>query len=55
MSDGSQIDAVTGLKYVAPDSLIQFGNGSYLNTKTNVMTMADGTKIDTVTGLTITA
>jgi hypothetical protein len=29
------------------------GNGAYLNTKTNIMTLADGTQIDTVTGLTV--
>ena len=28
-------------------------NGSYLNSKTNILTMADGTQIDTVTGLMI--
>ena len=27
------------------------GNGSYLNTSTNILTLSDGTKIDTVTGL----
>jgi hypothetical protein len=27
------------------------GNGSYLNTATNILTMANGTRIDTVTGL----
>jgi hypothetical protein len=27
------------------------GNGAYLNTKTNILTMSDGSQIDTVTGL----
>jgi len=39
---------------VDPASIIQVGNGAYLNTKTNILTMPDGTQIDTVTGLTVT-
>jgi hypothetical protein len=51
MSDGTQYDTTTGLKYIDPQYLIQLGNGAYVDTKNNVMTMADGTQIDTVTGL----
>lgn len=53
MSDGTQIDTVTGAQMVDPASIIQMANGAYLNTKTNVLTMSDGTKIDTVTGMKI--
>ena len=38
-----------------PTSIIQMGNGAYLNTKTNILTMPDGTQIDTVTGLKVSA
>ena len=51
MPDGTQYDTTTGAKYVDPASIIQMGNGAYLNTKTNILTMSDGTQIDTVTGL----
>ncbi len=51
MSDGTQYDTTTGLKYVDPSSIMQLANGAYLNTSTNVLTMPDGTQIDTVTGL----
>jgi hypothetical protein len=51
MSDGTQIDSVTGVEIIDPTTRIDMGNGSYLNTKTNVLTLSDGTKIDTVTGL----
>ena len=30
-------------------------NGSYLNTKTNVLTEADGTQLDATTGLKVSA
>lgn len=53
MSDGTQIDITTGLKYVDPSSVIYLANGAYIDTKNNVMTMPDGTQIDTVTGLKI--
>lgn len=53
MSDGKQVDTVTGTEVVDPSTVIQMANGAYLNTKTNVMTLSDGTKIDTVTGLKI--
>jgi hypothetical protein len=29
-------------------------NGSYLDTKNNILTMADGTRIDSVTGIKLT-
>ncbi len=51
LTDGTQIDIVTGSEYVDPASIIQLGNGSYLNTDTNILTLSDGTQIDTVTGL----
>ena len=38
-----------------PRRSMQLGNGAYLNTKTNIMTMADGTQIDTITGLTVSS
>lgn len=53
MSDGTQIDTVTGTKMIDPASIIQMANGAYLDTKTNILTLADGTQIDTVTGLKI--
>jgi hypothetical protein len=55
MSNGTQIDTVTGQRYIEPGSLIQMANGAYLDTKNNILTMADGTRIDTVTGLVVTA
>ena len=55
MPDGTQYDTTTGAKYVDPASIIQMGDGAFLNTKTNVLTLADGTQIDTVTGLKVTA
>jgi hypothetical protein len=55
MSNGTQIDTVTGLQYHDPKSIISMANGAYLDTKNNILTTADGTKIDTVTGLKITA
>ena len=54
MSNGKQIDTVTGLEYHEPNSLISMANGAYLDTKNNILTMSDGTKVDTITGLTIT-
>jgi hypothetical protein len=53
LSDGRQIDAITGTKIVDSAYIIQMANGSYLDTQNNILTMADGTQIDTVTGLTI--
>ena len=55
MSNGTQIDTTTGLRYVDPASRISMANGAYLDTKNNIMTMPDGTQIDTTTGLKITA
>ena len=46
LSNGSQIDVTTGLSYVDPKSLVDLGNGAYLNTATNIMTESDGTQID---------
>ncbi|MSP46364.1 MAG: hypothetical protein EXQ83_11040 [Xanthobacteraceae bacterium] len=54
MSNGKQIDTITGLKYHDPKSIISMANGAYLDTQNNILTMADGTRIDTITGLTIT-
>ncbi len=51
LSDGSQIDSITGAKVIDPASIIQMANGAYLDTKNNILTMSDGTQIDTVTGL----
>ena len=51
MANGKKIDSITGADWVDPESIIKLGNGSYLNTATNILTMANGTKIDTVTGL----
>ena len=45
MSDGTQYDITTGAKYVDPSMIIQMANGSYLDTKNNVLTMADGSRI----------
>ena len=49
MANGTQIDTTTGLKVVDTSSIMQLANGAYLNTATNILTMADGTQIDTVT------
>jgi hypothetical protein len=54
MSNGKQIDTITGLEYHEPNSIISMANGAYLDTKNNILTMSDGTKVDTVTGLQIT-
>ena len=54
MSNGTQIDTTTGLRYTDPASLISMANGAYLDTKNNILTMSDGTRIDTTTGLKIT-
>lgn len=51
MSDGTEIDAITGAKVIDPAYMIQMPNGAYLDTKNNVLTMPDGTQYDTVTGL----
>ncbi|AXK79175.1 hypothetical protein DW352_00765 [Pseudolabrys taiwanensis] len=53
MSDGTQIDAITGVKVIDPSYMIQMPNGAYLDTKNNILTMPDGTEYDTVTGLKI--
>jgi len=53
MSDGTQIDAITGVKVIDPSYMIQMPNGAYLDTKNNILTMPDGTEYDTVTGLRI--
>jgi hypothetical protein len=55
LSNGKQIDALTGRDYIDESALIRMANGAYIDTKNNVMVMADGTKIDTITGLIITA
>ena len=46
-----KIDSITGADWVDPKSIVQIGNGSYLNTATNILTMANGTKINTINGL----
>jgi hypothetical protein len=51
MSNGTQVDITTGAQVIDSSSIIEMGNGSYLNTSTNILTLSDGTKIDTVTGL----
>jgi len=51
MSDGTEIDAITGAKVIDPAFMIQMPNGGYLDTKNNILTMPDGTQYDTVTGL----
>lgn len=51
LSDGTQIDAITGAKVIDPENVIQMPNGSWLDTKNNILTTADGTQYDTVTGL----
>lgn len=51
LSDGSQIDAITGAKVIDPEFVIQMANGAWLDTKNNILTTADGTQYDTVTGL----
>jgi hypothetical protein len=53
MSNGDQIDAITGVKIIDPSTTIMMANGAYLDTKNNILTMSDGTQIDTVTGLKI--
>ena len=53
MSDGTQIDITTGLRYVDPAYVIHLANGAYIDTKNNIMFMPDGTEIDTLTGLKI--
>jgi hypothetical protein len=53
MSDGTQIDTVTGAEMFDSASIIQMANGAYLDTKNNILTMSDGTQIDTVTGIKI--
>jgi hypothetical protein len=53
MSDGTQIDITTGLRYVDPASVIQLANGAYIDTKNNIMFMPDGSEIDITTGLKI--
>jgi hypothetical protein len=54
LEDGTQIDTITGLKYVDPASILDLGGGAYLNKTTNIITMADGTQIDAVTGIKVT-
>jgi hypothetical protein len=54
MSDGKQIDTITGLPYHDPNTIISMANGAYLDTKNNILTMSDGTQMDTITGLKIT-
>jgi hypothetical protein len=51
MQDGTQYDTTTGLKYVDPASLVDLGGGSFLNSSTNIITLADGTQIDGTTGI----
>ena len=54
MSNGKQIDTVTGLEYHDPKSIISMANGAYLDTQNNILHMSDGTQVDTITGLKIT-
>jgi hypothetical protein len=54
MSNGTQIDTVTGLQVIDTSSMISMANGAYLDTKNSILHMSDGTRIDTVTGLKIT-
>jgi hypothetical protein len=53
LSNGDQIDSITGVKIIDPSTTIAMANGAYLDTKNNILTMSDGTQIDTVTGLKI--
>jgi len=55
MSNGTQIDTVTGLQVIDTSQMISMANGAYLDTKNSILHMADGTQIDTVTGLKVTA
>jgi hypothetical protein len=51
LSNGTQLDALTGARYFDPSSIVTMANGAYLDTKNNILTLPDGTRIDTVTGL----
>ena len=55
MSNGTQIDITTGLKYVDPSSIVQMANGAYLDTNANILHESDGTTIDATTGIKVTA
>jgi hypothetical protein len=55
LSNGTQIDITTGLKYVDPGSIIQMANGAYLDTTSNILHESDGTQVDATTGIKITA
>ena len=55
LSNGTQIDITTGLKYVDPSSIIQMANGAYLDTNVNILHESDGTAVDATTGIKVTA
>ncbi len=55
LSNGSQIDITTGLKYVDPSSIVQMANGAYLDTNANILHESDGTAVDATTGIKVTA
>ena len=55
LSNGTQIDTTTGLKYVDPSSIVQMANGAYLDTNTNILHELDGTAVDATTGIKVTA
>ena len=49
LSNGTQIDITTGLKYVDPSSIVQMANDAYL------LHESDGTTVDATTGIKVTA
>ena len=55
MSNGTQIDTVTGLQVIDTSQMISMANGAYLDTKNSILHMSDGTQINTITGLKVTA
>ena len=55
LSNGTQIDITTGLKYVDPSSIVQMANGAYLDTTSNILHESDGTAVDATTGIKVTA
>ena len=55
LSNGTQIDITTGLKYVDPSSIVQMANGAYLDTTNNILHESDGTAVDATTGIKVTA
>ena len=55
LSNGTQIDITTGLKYVDPKSIVEMANGAYLDTNANILHESDGTTVDATTGIKVTA